>query len=164
MLRSLLVAFCVLLSLSQSAWSEDFKGKSSAVEWTMGAMTGLGVLDSAGGFALVGNVARKIVHRGFIPDINDQVFVELQMGPLWMKGATALFYSTHLRWDFRKDAEWTFYALGGLGGHFSPRALGDHATLLPRLGVGAFWRVAPLVNLRGEFSHELLAVGVSYAL
>ncbi len=169
-MRTLLIALSLILTFSTtSAFSqvtpeEEFKGKPSSADLNFGALAGMGILDSSAGFNLVGAIAKKIVNRGFISDLNDQVFVEIELGPLFVSGSTAWFYSTHVRWDFKRDSEWTFYALGGLAGHVTSQALGDRWTALPRFGVGTFWKVAPMVTLRGELSHELIGVGVSYSL
>lgn len=143
---------------------QEFKGKPSPAEMTVGAMAGMGILDSTAGFQVVGSIAKKIVNRGFVPDVNNQVFIELHFGPLFVASSTAWFYSTHLRWDFKRDSEWTFYGLGGLAGHVTSNALGDRWTALPRFGIGTFWKIAPLVTLRGELSHELIAAGISYSI
>ncbi len=160
----LVSTFASTSAFSQVTPEEEFKGKSSPVDLNFGALAGMGILDSTAGFQLVGAVAKKIVNRGFIPDLNNQVFAELQFGPLFVASSTAWFYSAHVRWDFKRDSEWTFYALGGIAGHITGQALGDRWTALPRFGVGAFCKVAPMLTLRGELSHELIGVGVSYSL
>ena len=141
---------------------EDFKGKPRDIEFTVGGLAGLGIIDSTAGFALLGTAAKKIINHGFVADINNQVFLETALGPVFAAGTTTFFYSLHLRWDFEKDQEWTFFALGGLGGDVTGDKLGNHWELFPRFGVGALWHMNPTLTLRGEISHELIALGVSF--
>src|SRR4051794_7163958 len=77
---------------------DEFKGKPSPAQLTFSGMAGLGILDSTAGFQVLGSAATKLVNRGFIPDINNQVFLEFQFGPLFVASSTAWFYSAHLRW------------------------------------------------------------------
>lgn len=159
-----LVVTLSLVSVSAIA-NEDWKGKPDTSEFSAGALTGMGIIDNHVGFAIMGTVSKKIVKQGFIPDINNNVNVEAQMGPVFMSGGTAFMFSGHLRWDFIKDEEFTLYALGGAGGNITPASLGDRFELYPRFGVGAMWDKlkAPFV-LRAELSHELIAVGVTVPL
>ena len=141
---------------------EDWKGEADNSEVMFGALMGLGVLDSAGGFSVLGTASKKIVQRGFAPDINNSVSIELQMGPLFISGETAFAYSTHLRWDFVKDPFWTFYALGGLAGHITGEALDSRFLLFPRFGVGVL-RITNLgFAVRGEVSHEFITIGAAW--
>jgi len=143
--------------------AEDFKGTTPYHVLDLGMMGGLGTFGHDAGFATIGTVALRILEHGFIPDeINDQVFVELQLGPEFMGGETAWFTSAHLRWDFPKDDDWTFYALGGVAGNITNSTGGrNRVTVLPRVGVGAMWVFDPRIGLRAEVSHELLGAGLS---
>ena len=105
------------------------------------------------GFSLLGTVA-KTLGDGFIPDVEETPSIELQLGPVFGTGLVQ--FTIALRWDFHKDATWSFYGLGGLGG-----ALGPAFTLYPRTGLGAFYWLLQNVALRGEFSHEMLGVGAT---
>jgi len=142
--------------------AEDYKGKQESPDVTLSAMGGLGIFDSTGGAAVVGAVAKQIVHNGFIPGINNPVYVELELGPDFTSGSSAIFYSTHLRWDFVKDDDWTLFALGGVGGYVTSQQLGDHWEFTPRFGVGAFRNLTGNLSLRMEASHELIAAGVNF--
>lgn len=143
--------------------AEDFKGEPPATEVTFGALGGLGIINSRAGFSLLGTAAKKIVNKGFAPDINNQVFIEVQAGPMFLSGGPAFVYSAHLRWDFPKDEQWTLYALGGLGGYATGADLGSQWLLFPRFGVGAMMYLNDNLSLRAEVSHELIATGVSFA-
>lgn len=153
-------------SLAETPKSEadPWKGKSGPADWSFGAQLGLGVLNSTPGFALVATGGYRILRDGFIPDVNDSAFVELQMGPLFVSGTLALLFSAHLRWDFARDEQWTFYGLGGLGGFGAPVSLGSASALYPRFGVGAIWKIHPLFGMRAEISHEMTTVGGVFTL
>ena len=156
---------CSLLAISEPARAaEDFKGKEDPSEFDLGAMGGMGILDNHVGFELLGTASKKIVHHGFVNDINNSVSIEVELGPLFVSGGTAFAYSAHLRWDFVKDTEWTFYALGGLGGDITGASLGDRVELYPRFGVGAMWKIGQNFNFRGEISHEFVGLGVVFPL
>jgi hypothetical protein len=139
---------------------EDYKSVHPENDFTFGASGGMGLVDTHAGFALIGNIAAKVVKDGFIPDIVNPVFLEAELGPTFVSGATFWMYSTHLRWDFVKDTKWTLFALGGFGGNFGSNRYGDRVALYPRFGVGAFYAL-DTIDLRFEFSHELITVGAS---
>lgn len=143
----------------ETASGEDYKSVHPANRFTFGGSTGFGLVDTRGGFTLIGNLGAKIVPDGFIPDIVNPVFIEVEFGPNFVSGATFWMYSTHLRWDFVKDAKWTLFALGGFGGNFGS-GLYSRVALHPRFGVGAFYALDAF-DLRFEFSHELITAGVS---
>lgn len=167
MIKTFAVALALALVpavLLSSARAEDFKGRPAPHEWDFSGSLGLGIVDSSGAFALTGAAARRIVEKGFVPDLNNQVFVELELGPAFFSGTAAFVYSMHLRWDFQKDDTWTFFALGGLAGNASGSGVFNRWTLHPRFGAGAFYRLNSLLRLRGEVSHELTTVGVAFAL
>ncbi|MBC7692063.1 MAG: hypothetical protein H7222_09855 [Methylotenera sp.] len=144
---------------------DDFKGAPANAEVTASAMGGFGLIDTSGGFTVIGAIAKKIVNHGFINDINDQVFLEVEAGPLFTTGTTAWLYSVHGRWDFKQDDQWTFFAMGGLGANsVSSNRVGDRFSVYPRLGVGAFWTLPAGLTLRGEISHEVIIAGVSIGI
>lgn len=150
-----------LLAASQTfaADAEDYKTYKPANNFTLGFGGGLGVVDTRAGFSLIGNAAAKIVKDGFVPDIINPVFLEVEFGPDFVSGTTFWMYSTHLRWDFVKDAKWTLFAIGGFGGNIASNKYADRVALHPRFGVGAFYALETM-DLRFEFSHELVTVGV----
>lgn len=144
--------------------AEDWKGQPTSHDYQVGGLAGLGVIDSSGGAAVLGTVARRIAPNGFIPDINNVAWIEAEVGPLFTSGTSAFFYSAHLRLDFTKDDTWTFYAIGGLGGNIQSSKLGGHFELYPRFGIGTLWDVGAPFKIRGEVSHELIGVGVTFSL
>ena len=144
---------------------DNFKGAPSSAEVTASAMGGFGLIDTSGGFTVIGAIAKKIVNHGFIDDINDQVFLEVEAGPLFTTGTTAWLYSVHGRWDFKQDDQWTFFAMGGLGANsVSSNRVGDRFAVYPKLGIGTFWTLPNGLTLRGEISHEVIIAGVSIAI
>jgi hypothetical protein len=142
---------------------EDWKGQPSSSQGSFSAMLGMAVLDDyRPAFALIGAASKKIIDRGFVPDLNDSVSIEAELGPVFALGGTALFYSAHLRWDFVYNPTWTFYALGGLAGSVQGDTFGNHFVLLPRLGAGALCTITDAVGVRFELSHELIVVGATF--
>jgi hypothetical protein len=141
---------------------EDWKGASEKSDWSAAALMGLGIVNATPGFAIMGAVARKIVDRGFVPDINDSVWIEAELGPVIAKGSAAFQFSGHLRWDFVQNEDWTFYALGGFGGSSTGEKLGDKFEFYPRFGAGALWKIFADFNVRGEVSHELVVLGAQF--
>lgn len=137
---------------------EDWKGKPLANKIDAGVLMGLGIIDTTGGFAILGTAAYKFMPEGFIPDINDTASLEFEGGPVFLSGASPFMYSAHLRWDFGKDRTWSLYSLAGFGGNIT----GGRFALHPRVGIGAMAAVHDLFSLRGEFSHELVGVGLLF--
>jgi hypothetical protein len=146
---------------SAQSGGEDWKGASDTAQVHLGALLGLGVIDSVDGFVLLGTASKKIIQHGFVPDINDSVSLETELGPLFTQGTTAFAYSLHLRWDFQKDPSWTIFAIGGLAGD-TGASLGSRWVVLPRFGVGAFYKINELFMARFEVSHELIAAGLTF--
>jgi hypothetical protein len=142
-----------------SASAEPWKGKPYENQFNAGALAGVGIVDGNVGFALQGTAAIQLLRHGFINDINDQVQLEVQAGPL-LKTGTAFQGSLLMRWDFNKDLDWTLYGLGGVG-----TALATGVTqFYPRFGAGFLWYLGETVALRLEVSHELVAVGFNIPL
>lgn len=161
----LLILVCLgYSSFSLAESSQAFRGEPPHSRGTWGLIGGLGTLDSSVGLAVIGTAAKTVLQRGFVPDINNQVFVEGEFGPLFVSGGAVVTYSGHLRWDFHMNQEWSFFALGGLGGLISGDRFGNRWSLYPRFGIGAFWLFKPDLALRGEISHELIVVGLSFPL
>jgi hypothetical protein len=158
LLVGVLFGFCVA---GAEVRAEDFKGAPRGDSVMAGGLIGLGVFDGSAGLALMGHASQKIVDHGFVPDINNQVFAEAELGPVFLSAGTVFSYSLHLRWDFHKDEFFTPYAIGGLGGAISGESLGSRWDLFPRFAAGVLWRVHQHFTVRAEVSHELMAVGVS---
>ncbi len=142
--------------------AEDWKGAPYKNELDVSAQGGLGILDGTAGFEMRGSIAKKIIDRGFVPDLNDQVYIEAQPGILLIDGTSAFTYSVHLRWDFHKNEEWTLFALGGFGGAITGATLGNRFEFFPRFGIGARWDAFERVSFRFDLSHEFTGVGVMF--
>ena len=145
-------------SANRVVYAEDWKGKPEESVLSLGALTGVGLVDQGSGLALFGTISKKIINHGFISEITDSVSVEGALGPVLLSGGTAMVYSVHLRWDFEKDQNWTLYALGGVGGNV---LTGRSSEFYPRFGIGAFYKMAGPLNGRVELSHEAILVGLN---
>jgi hypothetical protein len=154
--------FASVSSFAAVSGEEAWKSYRPANNFTLGVGGGFGLVNTTGGFSLIGNAAAKIVKDGFVPDIVNPVFLEVMLGPLFVSGATFWMYSTHLRWDFVKDSRWTLFALGGFGGNVvDDPQYGNRTAFHPRFGVGAFYAL-DMLDIRMDFSHELITVGASF--
>lgn len=147
--------------LGAESTDEDWKGNPSANHFDAGLLLGIGVFDGNVGFAAIPTIARKLTDDGFVPDINDRANLELMAGPVFIQGEVLLQYSLHLRWDFIKDDTWMLYGLGGFGGEIAGSGLGDPWRFHVRTAVGAMARINPTLQIRTEFSHELIVAGIS---
>ena len=148
----------MVFSFSALAKTEMWKGKPPSVDYTAGISAGLafnGASNLGGTFQASGAI--KVIDRGFVPDINDQVFFEVQGGPEFFSSLTVFTGSLHLRWDFHRDEDFTLFATGGLG----TRLATGLTQFFPHLGLGAFWRL-DVVDIRAEVSHNWLLVGASF--
>jgi len=166
MIKTLLTTLVLALCTSNALATSDFKGEPPTREFTSGGMAGVGQVYSEFGFAVIGSVAKKILNKGFVPDINNQVFVELQGGPLFINKSTLAVYSAHLRWDFVKDINWTLYGIGGLGGSVGKLVEGGKSefVLNPRFAAGAFVSITSFIALRLEASSQWTTLGVSFGI
>lgn len=165
MIKRIVGSWCfVLLSLTGLVFAEDWKGSPSEKEFSFGLQGGLGIWDGAPGVGVAGSVGKKILNQGFVPEINNQVFVETQFGPLYVKSHFTFMYGIHLRWDFQKDERWALFALGGLGGNITTAALGSRWDFYPRFGIGAFLNIDQRFRIRFEVSHEFTSVGAVFLL
>lgn len=160
--------FLILVNLMSTTLpahaSEDWKGEPYLDEFSTSVLSGIGWVNGVVGFGLHGTVAKKILHRGFIDDLNDQVFIETQFGALFVTGGTAFPWSVHLRWDFHQNTLWTFYATGGLGGTFTGAALGNITQFFPRFGVGAYWNKFEFVSVRFLLNQDFIGAGVGFVI
>lgn len=145
-----------------SGSAEAWKGMSPAYPVNVGAMTGLGLVDGQAGVGLIFAGAVRVMERGFIPDINNQLFVEGELGALFLNGGTGFEYSLHLRWDFVHSERWTVFALGGFGGISGGSSLGNIFRFHPRFGAGAVYYFQDNLGIRAELSHELTLVGITF--
>ena len=155
-----LVVVAVLVSASAfGKTAEMWKGESPATEFTVGGGAGASFngTRSLGGIFLL-NAAKKIVDRGFVPDINDQVFLEAQGGMELYSFGNNFTGSLALRWDFHKDDDLSLFATGGLG-----TRLGSSLTqFFPHLSLGVIWHL-DVIDIRTELSQNWLVAGISFS-
>jgi hypothetical protein len=144
--------------------AEQWKGKPYNHQFQFAFLPGLGLIGQSAGLSLNAAVSFKILHTGFLADVNDQAYLELFGGPCFFGSVTAAIYSAHLRWDFHKNDFWSFYALGGVGGSFGGAGAPGFTTFHPRFGVGALWNLFEFVSFRAEVSHEFTGFGMVYLL
>lgn len=142
--------------------AEPWKGPSPSKTFHVGGIMGLGIYGAEAGFTVLPNISARIVERGFVPDLNDSVFVEMMVGPLWVLSSTVWVYSTHLRWDFYRDSVWSLFAIGGFGGTITGASLGSQFLFHPRFGIGAFLTLTDDFKIRFDVSHEIMGAGVSF--
>ncbi len=142
----------------------QWKGKPYDTRFQFSALTGVGLMGANTGFSLYGAAAYKLLHEGFLEDINDQVYLEVMGGPIFVSGNVGGVVSGHLRWDFHRTEIWSFYALGGIGFEFGGLALGNIKMFHPRFGAGVMWNLFEFLSFRGEVSHEFTGIGVVYLL
>lgn len=166
-LIALAVALLGIINSSRSlAVESDWNWPLPTHDWTLGAVPGVATINTNTGFSIQFAAARKLINKGFAPDISNQVFAEIQAGPFTSSGGSALLYSAHLRWDLILNSDWTFYALGGLGGSKTGASLGNDFQLLPRFGIGALLDLQKQTHLplalRGELSRELIGIGAQF--
>jgi hypothetical protein len=143
------------------ASSDDYYKSYHDEKSVFGVSAGMGLIDTRIGFVIIPNISHRIVTEGFIPDIVNPVFLEFMFGPFLAEGTTSWIYSGHLRWDFVKNAKWTWFALGGLGGNLMKNSLADRLAIHPRFGIG-FMREYETFIVRGDFSHEQITFGFAY--
>lgn len=142
--------------------AEEWKGKPYEHFHQVSVQSGLSLIGGRIGVGLVGAFSRKILNRGFFPDVTNQVHLEGLFGVSFLSTGEGFLYGLHLRWDFHKNDFWTFYSLGGFGGEITGPATGNITTFHPRFGVGAYWHVFEFISFRGEITSELTSIGISY--
>jgi len=146
---------------------EEWKGKSSTSSAQVGAMTGLGLAGGNAGLAMIFQGSKKVIERGFVPDLNDSVWLEAQAGWIFfIPSGNPFTYSAHLRWDFVKDGTWTLYGIGGFGGLIQPISgtTTSLASFYPRTALGAAMNLATSspMQLRIELSQTWTTAGITF--
>jgi hypothetical protein len=160
-------AFALVFVLNSAfAAEEKWKGNTVVSPIEVGAMAGMNLYGSDVNWSMLGTGAYLIAPTGWADDVDDRVWAELELGPAFFSrgnlSSTGLQYSTHLRWDFTFDSDWTFYGLGGLAGYKLPNLYGGSFTIHPRFGVGAQFQTKAAVMFRAELSHEFIGAGLSF--
>lgn len=169
MIRKLWLAV-LIFSVAPAAFAspqpgqELWKGTPYEQVFSFAALNGVGILNGRAGYGINGYIGFKILHEGFVNDINDQVHLEFLGGPLFVSGGTAFNLAAWMRWDFHKDEMWTFYGAGGLGTLFSGASLGNLTRIFPRVGIGAMWRPLVGMSFRMEVTGDFIGLGIAVQL
>jgi len=162
-IRSVAIVFAFYQSVASA---EDWKGHTEVSPLEFGLMAGSSFYGSSANFGVLASGAYLINKNGFVTDLDDRVWAEVELGPTFFSVGgtdhTGLQYNAQLRWDFTYNEYWTVYALGGLGGFSLPNAVGGYLTLHPRFGVGAEYQTKTALLFRGEVAADFLGVGVAF--
>ena len=168
---SIVILFSVALISPLANAAENWKGTTQTSPIELGTMGGMALYGSSAHWSWLGTAAYLIQPNGWIDDIDERIWAEIQIGPTFFSqnavSSTGMQYSAHLRWDFTYNQDWTFYALGGLGGFYLPTNLGGNGvkgypTIAPRFGVGAEFQTKLPMMFRVELSHEFIGAGVAF--
>ena len=147
------------------AAGEPWKGKSEVSPVELGLMAGAAIYGNDLNWSSLATMAYLIKDQGFLDDIDDRVWIEMELGPTFFSTGnstqTGLQYSTHLRWDFTYNEFWTVYALGGLSGFGLPESKDSSFTIHPRFGAGVQYQTKAALAFRGEVSAEFIGLGVA---
>ncbi|MCM0606373.1 MAG: hypothetical protein KA715_09815 [Xanthomonadaceae bacterium] len=160
-LSALLSISLLSLSIHNNAIAEDWKDATPPQSVQVGGMVGLGLVGNQAGMSLIAQAAKRVIDRGFVPDLNDSVWFEVQAGwILFIPSGNPFGYSAHLRWDFIKDDQWSLYGLAGFGGLTNTGA----ALFFPRTAIGAAMSLTSKspMQLRFELSQSWTATGISW--
>ena len=102
---------------SESRGSDYFKGSPFPQTNNLFAGLGLNYFDA---FGLQARYAGRVVDKGFVPDLNNSVYIEGGVGLTFygsVKGKSVMGFGFMVagRWDFQMDEMWTFFGTVGLG-------------------------------------------------
>jgi hypothetical protein len=146
------------------AQADDFKGTPPKGDVDVSALVGAAPVGGTVGLGLEVLASRKLLSQGFAPEINNQVAIELGVGPVFQAAGTSFLYSLNLRWDFHKDENWTFFGLGGLGGLATCKGCDPSLVVWPHAGVGVIRNINEVVGIRCEVSGQMIAIGARVIL
>lgn len=165
--------FAVILTIInaailQKAYSEEkteyWKGSTSPEMVNFTLMTGNGTAGYPNAFTLMSMVAVKMMDRGFLDEINNQVFIEGEIGPHFVTSSPNWLVGARIRWDFEMNLLWRFYAAGGAGFVIPNSDTKAPFPFYPRIALGTFIQFNAYWKLRAEVSHEFTGVGLTFAL
>ncbi|MBX9767644.1 MAG: hypothetical protein K2X47_10270 [Bdellovibrionales bacterium] len=162
-----LLILSFLLTNSSAMASELWKGPARENSFQVGGLLGLGLSgrDASSNVLLSGSTV--IAQDGFIDDINERAWLDLEIGPNFFTQGTGFVINALFRMDFTMNDSWTFFAAGGLGSTTLPKGVVSTDTILtvyPHIVLGAFYRLTDNVSLKMQVSHALTAFGVSIDL
>ena len=157
----LTVGFLNVAPVSRAEDGVKWKGTTEVSPYEFGLMTGLGLHGTATAWSFLASAAYQIQPKGWIDEVDERVWAEVQAGPAFFTAGTGMQYSIHGRWDFTYDSHWTAYGLGGFSGFILPSALGSTFTFHPRFGVGLEYQTKTPLMFRAEISHEFMGAGIA---
>lgn len=166
-MKTILILISILSSISvfssKALAAENWKGHTEVSPFEVGVLTGLSGYGVQNAWGVLGTGAYLIQPNGWVDDIDERVWAELELGPAFFSSnlGTALQYSLHIRWDFTMNEYWTMYALGGISGYSLPNSLGGVFSLRPRFGAGVEYQTKTALMFRGELSAEFIGVGIA---
>lgn len=154
---------------AQTKYYEPWKGQTITSPIELGAMSGAAFYGNDVNWSVLLTAAYLIDDSGWAQDLDDRLWVELELGPSFFdlpnvlnSSETAMQYSAHLRWDFTYNEYWTFYGLGGIGGYALPKALGSGFTIHPRFAAGVQYQTKAAMMFRAELSAEFVGAGIGF--
>jgi opacity protein-like surface antigen len=112
--------------LAPKSSNSPFRGETLPQNFNLSAMVGPYWFFGFG-YQVGGRAAFRIVNRGFIPMLNNSVFIEAglfyqraTMDYGWLGAPLEIVYSgiripVVMRWDFQLNKSWIFYAAAGVG-------------------------------------------------
>lgn len=115
------------------------------------------------GLEVGGKVDFQLANPGFIPILNNTVFIE---GGLFVAQRNGLFVSPALRWDFHIHPQWTMFGVGGLEANLNADDEDEDVAL--QIAAGAIWRMPGNKGyfIRGEVdaAHAAARIGPVFPL
>lgn len=144
--------------------AELWKGLPPENSFQVGGLLGLGLSGKESSSNLLFSGSTVIHQAGFIDDINDRAWLDLELGPNFFTQGTGFVINALFRMDFTMNDFWTFFAAGGIGSTTLPKgvASGDSVlTVYPHIVVGAFYRLSDKVSLKMQMSHAITGFGVA---
>ncbi len=166
-MKKILILLSILGVFSQQAHAaENWKGHTEVSPYEFGVLTGLTLYGTEAGWGFLANGAYLLQPNGWLDDIDDRLWLEVEAGPSFFTAptggtGTGFQYSTHVRWDFTYNEYWTVYGLGGIGGLVAPGYLGSKFSIHPRFGGGVEYQTKSALMFRGEVSAEFMGLGIA---
>lgn len=167
LLKHLVLFFVFTLICTNALAAELWKGPARENNFQIGGVLGLGLSGRESSSNLLFSGSTVIAQDGFIDDINERAWLDLEVGPNFFTQGTGFVLNALFRMDFIMNDSWTFFGAGGLGSTTLPKGvLGSDTTLTvyPHIVQGAFYRLTETVSLKMQVSHAITAFGVSVDL
>lgn len=149
--------------------TEAFKGSPMPQNMDAAVGIGFGFFDS---FGLQSRAGYRLLEEGFIPDLNDALFVEAGLG-LTMYGSqknysnvTGFHLASQIRWDFNYNQDWVIFSTLGFGYNFVSNVNRNKDMAgggpFPTIGAGVMYNIEKNWLARFDLSYQFLGVGMGY--